>query len=136
MRPWDQDELDWALECLTAGDTYAEVAEWSGRTEDDVRKAFAHLPPLTPLQRQVASCLAAGMNCGEADRWLGVAATTSWTCLRRIWAKNYRLTRAKPVTNADVITGLRHGVTLDELADRFGVTRRTIERRREAALHG
>ena len=40
-KPWDAEERAWARECLDAGDTVAEVAEWAGRTKDDVRRELA-----------------------------------------------------------------------------------------------
>lgn len=43
MRAWEADELAWARECLAAGDTLEEIAEWCEprRTVEDVAAALA-----------------------------------------------------------------------------------------------
>lgn len=38
--PWTPEERAWALECLEAGDSVAEVASWAGRGQADVRAAL------------------------------------------------------------------------------------------------
>lgn len=38
--PWTPEERAWALECLEAGDSVAEVASWAGRRPADVRAAL------------------------------------------------------------------------------------------------
>lgn len=65
--PWTEEERAWAVECLTAGDTYEEVAAWSGRTVIDVERTIA-LPRLNDRQRQIMALLAVGYTPAEVER--------------------------------------------------------------------
>ncbi|MGH7027342.1 hypothetical protein [Brevundimonas sp.] len=62
MRPWDDEELAWAKECLGAGDTHEDIAEMAGRSVRDVRLALSGIPPLTAREREAASLFAAGVQ--------------------------------------------------------------------------
>ncbi|WP_370236583.1 hypothetical protein [Brevundimonas sp.] len=68
--PWTDEERAWAVECLTAGDTYEEVAAWSGRTVVDVERTIA-LPRLSDRQREVLALLAVGYAPCEIDDLTG-----------------------------------------------------------------
>lgn len=132
MRPWDDEERAWAAECVSAGDTAEDIAEMAGRTVEDVKAALADLPPLTSLQRRVANCISAGMTCTETDHALNAAHGTAWSCVRRIRAKGFNLPVVGRATVADVAQAARYGFGIKALAERFAVSRRTIERRLEA----
>lgn len=69
--PWTDEERAWAVECLTAGDTYEEVAAWSGRTVIDVERTIA-LPRLNDRQRQIMALLAVGYAPTEIDALTGI----------------------------------------------------------------
>lgn len=52
--PWGPAEDAWLLECLAAGDTLSECAQWSGREFDDVaERAFVLAAPMPEKHRQV-----------------------------------------------------------------------------------
>ncbi len=38
--PWDDEEIAWALECVQAGDSIADIAEAADRTRNDVTTAL------------------------------------------------------------------------------------------------
>lgn len=132
IRPWDQEERAWALECLGAGDTAEEIAVAADRTVEDVKAALADLPTLTSLQRRVANCISAGMTCTETDQALNAARGTAWSCVRRIRAKGFNLPLPGRAPVAAVAEAARYGFGIEALAERFAVSRRTIERRLEA----
>lgn len=50
--PWEPDELAWALECIEAGDSVAEIAEWSDRTRSDVLCTLGLNEPLATDYRK------------------------------------------------------------------------------------
>lgn len=128
-RLWDQEEIDWAVACATAGDTVEEIAEAAGRTADDVARQLAHLKPLTEAQRQVAACWAAGMTSSEIDRLHGVANGTAYSHLRRIANKGY------PVSPRRHHVKLR-GPEIDALVARLGaVSRQDLGRRLGLTKH-
>lgn len=91
--PWDSDEIAWARECAAAGDTVEEIAEWSGRTVDDVRRVLVGLRKLTRRERLAASLWAAGFTLPEVGRELFPNSlrprSLGWDTLRRVRAKGY-----------------------------------------------
>lgn len=71
-RPWLPDELQWARDCLHAGDSIEEIAQAAGRTTADVDNALTGLPRLTPTQRKVLSLYTAGCTLDAIDRERGI----------------------------------------------------------------
>ena len=69
--PGTDEERAWAVECLTAGDTYEEVAAWSNRSVVDVERTIA-LPRLNDRQRQIMALLAVGYAPAEIDALTGI----------------------------------------------------------------
>lgn len=75
-KPWDAEERAWARECLEAGDTVAEVAEWAGRTKGDVRRALdlPHAAAGKPKRAdQIAELLRAGVPRPQVGERMGVS---------------------------------------------------------------
>lgn len=75
MRPWDDEERAWALECFWAGDTVEDIAEMSGRTIEDVRRNAPRGIKLTPHERTTAAMYTAGATVREIGRTLKPTST-------------------------------------------------------------
>lgn len=130
-RPWDQDEIDWAVACASAGDTIAEIAVAAERAKDDVARQLGHLKPLTRAQRRVAACWAAGMTQPEIDRLNGVANGTAYSHLRRIAAKGYPIAVRRDRTKLrgpeiDALVARLGAVNRQDLGRRLGLTKEQV----------
>ena len=66
-RPWEPDEIAWAKECLTAGDSIEEIAATAGRPVDDVIAHIGSGKRITPKAREVLQLYAAGLTLAEID---------------------------------------------------------------------
>lgn len=120
-RPWDQEEVEWARECATAGDSFEEIADWSERAVAEVA-TMVGLPAMTSRQREVASLLAAGLTPGRIDQVTGVDGARH--VITAIKAKGYDLPDAKSRLGMAEIRALQRQLgceTLTELAGRLGV---------------
>ncbi len=88
MRPWDEDELAWARECVAAGDTVEDIAEMAGRSPAEVRDALGADDNLTPHQRRAAAMYVAGMTMRDIGRALKPEAkwpqATAWSAIQSI----------------------------------------------------
>ena len=103
--PWSAEERAWAQECLLAGDSLEEIAEWSGRTRADVISVVGSGRNITPRGREILSLYSAGCSFPEIAQerggsWKSAAATI--TQLRRqglpIPHRNGRIAVAKGQT--------------------------------------
>lgn len=145
MRPWDAEEAAWARECATAGDSFEEIAAWSGRPVAEVA-LIVGLPAMTDRQREVASLLAAGVAPGRIDQITGKDGARAR--IRAIQAKGYRLPDPNRRLSMAEVRALKARLgceTLSQLADRLNVPRGTSSHwstrglgvfRVEEALHG
>lgn len=112
--PWDVDELTWARECVSAGDSLPEVAAWSGRSLPDVCSALADLRPMTDRQRRIASLYATGMTHQAIAAELGMTGAF-----------------ARHSIGADLNDLRRHGYAIPKRTDRWAERRQTIADRQE-----
>lgn len=72
-RPIDAEERAWALECLAAGDTLAEVSEWSNRSPVEWRLALGRAANLRPEWSERLALYGLGLTLTEVGERLGVS---------------------------------------------------------------
>lgn len=65
--PWTRDEIEWARECFRSGDSFEEIADWSGRSMAEVIMVLGSGQRLTPTEREVLSLYMAGCSFAEID---------------------------------------------------------------------
>ena len=71
--PIPDDEFAWAQECLLAGDTLEEVADWSGRPIAQWRHRMGRLAKLPKGAQAALSWISAGCSQEEAAALIGTS---------------------------------------------------------------
>ena len=104
-RPWDKEELAWAAECVSAGDTAEDIAEMAGRTVEDVKANVRCLSRLTDKQRQVRALYTAGTTVRDIGRIMKPDTprpdSLGAVYVRRLRAKGYHLPSRIPGRSPD-----------------------------------
>lgn len=110
--PWTADELAWADECVSAGDTAEDIAEMAGRAVEDVRRHVRFKTRLTNNERLVLSLYTAGTTVRDIGRQLKPNSprpdSLAACYVRRLRDKGYQLPSRLPGRSPEQ-EGVRYG---------------------------
>ena len=94
--PITAEERAWGLECAASGDTLAEIAAWSGRSEAEWRPILGRWNKLTATDRERLSLVTSGVTQAEAAQVLGTSRKAIAQTLLTLRKRGFSVQRGVP----------------------------------------